>query len=410
MNLSRSFYVLIAKTMLDEADCFSGASIMLPFQHVTNRPSYTNRLRSIARRRIVFPTDGLELFESYMSTDDDCSSSRSTLSSRGGIPKSWLSKFTLLTPLWTTLVTLFALSNPLSSAKLFGSLLAMQNAIVVLMFSMGMAITPQDVSKALGNRSLLALNAFLCYAIVPSLALAMSTLFRYDTAQKAGILLLGSVSAGQASNLFALIAGGDVALSVICTLSTTLLGVIATPVLIQFLLGQSVIVDARGVLKSVASLVLFPLLSGIGMGRILPHQRDRLSPYLPMVGVLATLVLVAGGASNCTFCSSGGGAYSWITGMVLPSCFLSLVSGAVAFSILWMLRVDDVSKRTLVMETLSKSPTLAYVLANKHFGVLVGAIPAAAMVTLAVLGALVASIWSTIPLDVQGLAGENDSK
>ena len=117
MILPRLFYVLIAKAMLDEADCFSGASIMLPFQHVTTRPSYTNRLRSIARRRIVFPTDGLELFESSISTDDDCSSSRSTLSSRGGIPKSWLSKFTLLTPLWTTLVTLFALSNPLSSGR-----------------------------------------------------------------------------------------------------------------------------------------------------------------------------------------------------------------------------------------------------------------------------------------------------
>ena len=54
------------------------------------------------------------------------------------------------------------------------------------------------------------------------------------------------------------------------------------------------------------------------------------------------------------------------------------------------------TKRTLVVETLSKSPTLAYILALKHFDLSVALIPGAAMVTLAVVGALVASAWSMI--------------
>jgi BASS family bile acid:Na+ symporter len=54
----------------------------------------------------------------------------------------------------------------------------------------------------------------------------------------------------------------------------------------------------------------------------------------------------------------------------------------------------------LVVETLSKSPTLAYVLALKHFGRSAASIPAAGMVSLAVIGALVASLWSIIdPID-----------
>ena len=77
-----------------------------------------------------------------------------------------------------------------------------------------------------------------------------------------GILLLGSVSGGQASNLFTLLAGGDVALSIICTLSTTLLGVLATPLLVKVLLGRAVAVDGIAVLQSVASLVLAPLVTG----------------------------------------------------------------------------------------------------------------------------------------------------
>jgi BASS family bile acid:Na+ symporter len=58
------------------------------------------------------------------------------------------------------------------------------------------------------------------------------------------------------------------------------------------------------------------------------------------------------------------------------------------------------ARRTLVVETLSKSPTLAYVLALKHFKRSVASIPAAGMVSLAVIGALVASLWSIIdPID-----------
>eukprot|EP00979_Chaetoceros_neogracilis_P006001 scaffold1174_cov281-Chaetoceros_neogracile.AAC.32 len=54
--------------------------------------------------------------------------------------------------------------------------------------------------------SIVIINAVLCFTMMPL--------------RTAGMVLLGSVSGGQGSNLFALLAGGDVALSVVCTLST----------------------------------------------------------------------------------------------------------------------------------------------------------------------------------------------
>ena len=53
------------------------------------------------------------------------------------------------------------------------------------------------------------------------------------------------------------------------------------------------------------------------------------------------------------------------------------------------------SRRTLVVETLSKSPTLAYVLSQKHFAQ-ASTIPAASMVSLAIVGAVVASFWQAL--------------
>ena len=59
--------------------------------------------------------------------------------------------------------------------------------------------------------------------------------------------------------------------------------------------------------------------------------------------------------------------------------------------------MDKARKRTLVVEVLSKSPTVAYVLALKHFNAAAASVPAAGMVSLAVVGAAVASVWS-LPL------------
>ncbi|CAJ1949177.1 unnamed protein product [Cylindrotheca closterium] len=340
-----------------------------------------------------------------------------------------LAKFSLLAPVWTSMAAIYAITNP-SSAKVLGSPNVMQNALLTLMFAMGMAILPKDVSRAISNPRILMTNAILCFGVVPLLAVGLSQVLRlvavatntgssllFSPSTQVGLLLLASVSGGQASNLFTLIAGGDVALSVICTLSTTLLGVLATPLLAKVLVGQTVDVNLMGVVKSVASLVLVPLVAGLGLGHwCIPtrvHQRF-IVPCMPVVGIFATLILVAGGASSLSWKTTNP---SLIIATALPSTLLCLVSGVVALQ--WINfqnrrgksqsnkknkknnddddpRITEAAKRALVVETLSKSPTLAYFLASRHFGTEAAAVPAAAMVTLAVLGALIASLWSAL--------------
>ena len=62
--------------------------------------------------------------------------------------------------------------------------------------------------------------------------------------------------------------------------------------------------------------------------------------------------------------------------------------------------VAERAARTVTIETMVKSPTLAYVLASKHFGPGVAAAPAASMVWLAAVGAGVAIAWRRlVPLE-----------
>merc|ERR1711924_382959 len=114
-----------------------------------------------------------------------------------------------------------------------------------------------------------------------------------------------------------------------------------------------------------------------------------------MGGVLSTLVLVAGGASSSAslLVASDGAWRAHAAAVALP-----LAGGAVALALAKLARLPERVTRTLTIETMIKSPTLAYVLALRHFSPRAAAVPAAAMVWLAALGAATASMWRRVPL------------
>jgi BASS family bile acid:Na+ symporter len=265
--------------------------------------------------------------------------------------------------------------------------------LALLMLAMGLTITPRQLSVALRTAPrALAVNLGCCFVVAPLLTLAVSALLRADGPTRVGLVLLGCVSGGQASNLCALIAGGDVALSIVLTLSTTLVGVVATPLLVGLLLGGSVPVDALRVLRSTATLVLAPLLGGLAFVSACPRAAAAIAPACPAAAVVATLSLVAGGAANAaglTVGSHAAGAWKAHAGAIITP----LVACAAAARISSACGLRGAAVRTVAIETLVKSPTVAYVLAVTHFGAAAAVPPAAAMVWLAALGAGVALVW-----------------
>ena len=305
--------------------------------------------------------------------------------------KNLLRRFSLFTPLWTVLAAAVGLRFAHVLGPTLGSVTVVSRSLFVLMLSMALSTTAKEFVQAWKSPAILTLNGACCFGLMPLLAMAVARVLHCDAAQTTGTILLGCVCGGQASNLFTLLAGGDVSLSVVCTLSTTLGGVALTPILAQKLLsGSSVVVDGWAVLKSVVSLVMGPLVLGIGLGKVAPKTVAKVSKVTPLTGIGATLLLVAGGAANAA------GAACWSGKTLGSSILLPLAGGAAA--LLVTQHLQPTQRRAVVIEVLSKSPTLAYVLARKHFSEAAASVPAAGMVTLAVVGAIVASLWSLIPL------------
>jgi bile acid:Na+ symporter, BASS family len=155
---------------------------------------------------------------------------------------------TTLFPLWTVLFTGIALKSPQSFAWFTTEYFTA--GLAALMLSMGITLTPADFAKVATRPNATIMQFALCYAVMPVLALGLGTAFGLDKALVAGMVLVGSINGGQASNLCTYIARGNVALSVLMTTATTIGAIFMTPLLCKTILGAVVPVDAIGIAKS----------------------------------------------------------------------------------------------------------------------------------------------------------------
>lgn len=118
------------------------------------------------------------------------------------------------------------------------------------MLSMGITLTPKDFADVAATPKTTIMQFALCYGMMPGLALGLGKAFGLNNALIAGMVLVGSINGGQASNLCTYIAKGNVALSVLMTTATTLGAIVMTPLLCKLMLGAVVPVDAAGIAMS----------------------------------------------------------------------------------------------------------------------------------------------------------------
>lgn len=198
---------------------------------------------------------------------------------------------TTLFPLWTVLFTGLALQSPTSFDWFTTDYFT--GALAALMLSMGITLTLDDFKAVAKEPGSVFMQFTLCYAMMPVLALVLGNAFHLSPALMGGMVLVGSVNGGQASNLCTYIAKGNVALSVLMTTATTIGAIIMTPALCKGLLGAVVPVDAAGIAKSTVEVVLAPIAIGMSLNKFFPNFVKKILPFAPVVGVVSTCLLVA---------------------------------------------------------------------------------------------------------------------
>ena len=197
---------------------------------------------------------------------------------------------TNLFPLWAVLLAAIAYAVPAPFA-------AWQAAITpllgVVMLGMGLTLTGESFRLVLRRPALVTLGVTLQFALMPLIGWTVARLLDLSPMLAAGVVLVGACPGGTASNVIAFLAGGDVALSITLTSVSTLLSVLATPLLTWAYIGRSVEVSAWPMLLSVLKVVLLPVTAGVLINAWLGVRLVRVRAAFPVVSVGAITLIIA---------------------------------------------------------------------------------------------------------------------
>lgn len=112
------------------------------------------------------------------------------------------------------------------------------------MLTMGLTLELKDLFNLFMQRPLSILFGCVAqYTIMPASAALIGKFFGLSPSLLVGLILLGCCPGGTASNVVTLIAQGDVPLSIVMTVCTTLGAIIFTPFLTKILAGAYIPVN-----------------------------------------------------------------------------------------------------------------------------------------------------------------------
>ena len=164
----------------------------------------------------------------------------------------------------------------------------------VAMFGMGLTIHIGDFKVVFTRPKEIIIGFVAQYTIMPLIAWGLSVFLHLPTDIALGVILVGCCPGGTASNVITYIAGGDVALSVGMTITSTLAAPVMTPLLVYLLAGAWVQVSFPGMVISVVKVVLIPVLLGILLRRLIGRHIEKLSGILPLISVVSIVIIISG--------------------------------------------------------------------------------------------------------------------
>lgn len=296
-----------------------------------------------------------------------------------------LHRMTQLFPLWALLFSLLAYWQP---ALLTGGRDAIVPLLMLIMFGMGLSLTLDDFRRVLRQPGVIGLGVLLQYSLMPLLAFVIGRTLQLPQELLVGLVLLGACPGGTASNVIAYLARADVALSVAITFASTLVAVVATPLLTWGYLGERIPVPIDGMLISLLQIVLLPVTAGCFLNTRFSHQLTPLRTVFPLISVTAIVVVIGiiVALNQGRIAQAGIAVFAG----VVAHNGLGLASG---YIVARLLRLDAKRARTLAIEVGMQNSGLAVALAVQHFSALAALPGALFSVWHNLSGSLLAAVW-----------------
>lgn len=211
-----------------------------------------------------------------------------------------IQRLTSLFALWTVLGTAWAWFIPDHFLWVVdGRFQPMGQSLVsvllgVIMLGMGLTLSFDDFKRIGRIPKCVAAGVALQFTLMPLAGILIASGMELEAGLAVGIILVSCCPGGTASNVVAYLARANLALSVTMTMASTLIAVIATPLLTGWLAGKFVEIDRWNLFVNMVSIVLVPVVAGVFLNRFFPKVTSRISVISPLASVIVVVLIVGG--------------------------------------------------------------------------------------------------------------------
>ena len=230
--------------------------------------------------------------------------------------------------------------------------------LTLLMFELGLTLQTEDFKLFRKRPRPIIAGLAGQIILLPILAFALGHVFHLEPLFFIGIILIACSPGGSSSNIFSMIAKGDVALSVSLTACSSIITLFTIPVIMEFAthfvdsnLDIDIHLPVGSLIMQNLVLMLLPIVAGILTRRYRPQMAERLHKILSKTAFPALILLATGQFGKLGLCIS--------------ILILLAMGGGVVLS--KSMRLNRKEQRTLIIEIGMQNAAQAIAVASSPF-------------------------------------------
>ncbi len=161
----------------------------------------------------------------------------------------------------------------------------------IIMFGMGSQMSFKDFSGVIKMPKGVFVGVFSHYLIMPLVGFGIARIFNFPPEIAAGIILIGCVPSGLASNVMSFLAKANLALAVTVGAISTLLSPFVTPLLMKWLGGQYIEVNFWSMMLDILNMIILPIVAGFTFNLFAKGKEKMQSKIIQLVAYTVIILL-----------------------------------------------------------------------------------------------------------------------
>ena len=232
----------------------------------------------------------------------------------------------------------------------------------VILFGMGTTLKIDDFIRVFGRPKEILVGVSAQYIVMPLIAFALASMFSLEAGLTVGLILVGTVPGGTASDVITFLAKGDLALSVSLTAVSTPFSYVHMCFIYLILIGNQIAFNPVDMFISIVEIVILPIGLGLFLNYKFPKFCEELKDYLPTLSSVVIAIIVAGviGANKEAIISSS----LIIIVVIILQYFIGILLG---FAVAYLSGMNRKQMITIAIELAFQNSGLSTSLAKTHF-------------------------------------------